>query len=549
VATYIRQQGLLAGLLLALVLLASVTWMEWRQFDRVERASIQLTNTHDVLTRLGRVLSLVQDIEPGAGGLVVTARTQVDAELKAVCEAINNNPRQRADCQVLAPLITRRIALSQETSAPGDGTTVMDELRGVIARMNAEEQRQLAERTADAARVARASSRQINMATGVAVLLIVGTFTLLLRENRLRQRSQLQLDRFFTLSLDMLCIANVNGYFTRVSPSFTHTLGHSAEALLARPIMDFVHPDDRTATEAEMARLRRGDPAISFENRYQCRDGSWRWLAWKAQPVPGEDVLYATARDITERKEAELQIRQLNVDLELRAAELDATNKELESFSYSVSHDLRAPLRSIDGFSQILLEDCADSLNAEGKDALHRVRRAARTMGELIDALLALSRVTRADLHAETVDLSQLATAIAADLQQSHPDRPVEFNIAPGVVAQADKALIRAALANLMENAWKYSGRTERACIEFGTCTRDEERAFFVRDNGAGFDMAHASLLFGAFQRLHRQSEFSGTGIGLATVQRIIHRHRGRVWAEGKVNEGATFYFTLPDGR
>lgn len=238
---------------------------------------------------------------------------------------------------------------------------------------------------------------------------------------------------------------------------------------------------------------------------------------------------------------------QLNADLQQRAAQCEGLNKELESFSYSVSHDLRAPLRSIDGFSQILLEDYGDQLDSDGKDALRRVRGAATGMSELIDALLALSRVSRVELRAERVDLSALAATIAVELRQSQPDRQAEFVIARDLVVEGDRTLLRAALGNLLGNGWKYTQPRATARIEFGCLDRENETVYFVRDNGVGFDMTYVAKLFGAFQRFHRQTEFGGTGIGLATVQRIIHRHGGRAWAEGEVDQGATFYFTLHD--
>jgi light-regulated signal transduction histidine kinase (bacteriophytochrome) len=234
-----------------------------------------------------------------------------------------------------------------------------------------------------------------------------------------------------------------------------------------------------------------------------------------------------------------------------RTTELATANKELESFSYSVSHDLRAPLRTIDGFSQVLLEDYADKLDDLGKNYLKRVRSATQRMGHLIDDMITLSRVTRADMRRETIDLGALAAEVIAELQRSEPERPVDWHIESALVAQGDAGLLRVVLVNLLGNAWKFTGKTANAKIEFGAnSVPDAGNAegmteFFVRDNGAGYDMAYADKLFGAFQRLHLSSDFAGTGIGLATVQRIIHRHGGRVWAEGAVGKGATFYFTL----
>jgi len=237
---------------------------------------------------------------------------------------------------------------------------------------------------------------------------------------------------------------------------------------------------------------------------------------------------------------------------ETRAAfveELERKNSELEAFSYSVSHDLRAPLRSIDGFSQLLLQDNADQLDPQSQDYLRRVRESAQRMGELIDDLLSLSRVGRAGLRRESVDLTSIARAVFDELQKKDPERRVNLRVAERLLAQADNGLMRVLFDNLLGNAWKFTAKVSEPRIEVGTDQQQGGTIFFVRDNGAGFDMNYAENLFRPFQRLHNEAEFAGTGIGLATVHRVVDRHGGRIWASGAVDKGATFYFTIPASR
>jgi len=258
----------------------------------------------------------------------------------------------------------------------------------------------------------------------------------------------------------------------------------------------------------------------------------------------------ALAEEVAERKRAEDEARALNTHLERRVrertAELEVTNQELEAFNVSVSHDLYAPLRSIDGFSEALLEEYGDRLDDQGHDYLRRIRAAALRMTQLIDDLMSLSRVARSDMEREVVDLSRLARTIAAELQRTQPDRQVMFRIASKLCAQGDARLLRVAVENLLGNTWKFTSKQPRATIEVGVTEAQGQPTYFVRDNGTGFDMTYVGRLFSPFNRLHSAAEFAGSGIGLATVQRIIHRHGGRIWAEGAVGQGATFYFTLP---
>lgn len=382
----------------------------------------------------------------------------------------------------------------------------------------------------------------ILMVTG----LIWGTARSLQHAEMARRRVEDDLERFFTLSLDMLCIAGMDGYFKRINPEFCRTLGYTMDELLERPFIEFVHPDDRASTMQETGSVGGGYPSDHFENRYLCKDGTVRWFWWKGQNLEKECLIFATARDVTEQKRYQEEIKNLNQTLLERATQMDAANQELEAFSYSVSHDLRAPLRGISGFAQALEEHAKDSLDATSHGYLIRVRRAAERMGYLIDDLLKLSRLTRSEMHLEQVNLSAQAESILKQIQQRDPQRSVEWHIEPGLFVFGDASLMQVLMENLLENAWKFTSKNPEARIEVGmTRVEADDHVCYVRDNGVGFDMRYASKLFGAFQRLHSMIEFPGTGIGLATVQRVVRRHGGRVWALSKINEGSTFYFVV----
>ncbi len=379
--------------------------------------------------------------------------------------------------------------------------------------------------------------------------LILWSAWLLRRAEAARRREQEERERFFQLSLDLLGIADSDGRFKRVNPAFTATLGWSSEEILSRSFLNFVHPDDLPATVAEVDKLKGGAPTLRFENRCRCKDGTWKWLAWKSQPFPEEGLLYATAHDVTERKEAELAIQRLNAELKQHAAELAEVNRELEAFSYSVSHDLRAPLRHIQGYAEMLRTALGKNLTEPVPRYLTTIRQAAEEMGKLIDDLLAFSRVGRVGLQRQGVNLGRLVAEVRQARELDLKDRAIEWRIGPLPEVEGDPNLLRQVLANLMDNAVKYTRGRDPAVIEIGATTgADGEITVFIRDNGAGFDPQYAGKLFGVFQRLHRADEFEGTGIGLATVRRIVTRHGGRTWAEGRVNEGAVFYFTLPAG-
>ena len=343
--------------------------------------------------------------------------------------------------------------------------------------------------------------------------------------------------------------------FVFANPALAAMLGYTLDEFVGRPFADVVAPEflDVWTTRFD-ARVREGDePPRQYELRFLTRDGDRNlWVELRANRIRfgGRPAVLGIIRDITERRAAEEEIRTLNATLETRVAqrtaELSAANEELEGFAYAVSHDLRAPLRAMTGFSQALVEDCSDHLDAEARGYLDQIVRGGRHMAALIDGLLRLSRSTRGQLHRDRIDVSALASGILDELAASDPGRRVNVDVAPGLVAWGDTAMIDVVVRNLLDNAWKYTDGTPDARIRVDATGDGPGRVFRVSDNGAGFDMAHAAKLFQPFQRLHRQDEFPGIGIGLATAHRIVRRHGGELHATGSKGHGATFAFSLP---
>jgi PAS domain S-box-containing protein len=347
-----------------------------------------------------------------------------------------------------------------------------------------------------------------------------------------------------------------SGKILRVNQKFCDIVGYTQDEIRQINFQSITHPDCHQGDLAKMTLLKAGTiREYSMEERFYRKDGSLICVNVTVSPMwqPGEEPLnfIAVIEDISARKKVEMEIQRLNAELEQRVidrtAQLEALNRELEAFSYSVSHDLRTPLRSIDGFSQALVEDYGERLDEVGHDYLSRVRRAAQRMGLLIDDLLRLARITRTDMVQTRIDLSALAKEVSGDLCEHKGYNAASLSVQTGMAAYGDPSLLRIVLENLLDNAWKYSSKMSEPKITLGCLAQAGQAVYFVRDNGAGFDMAYVNKLFGAFQRLHRDQDFSGTGVGLATVKRIIHRHSGKVWAEGLLGEGAVFYFTLGD--
>jgi PAS domain S-box-containing protein len=547
----------------------------WWSATRSAETFRWVDHTHEVLYRLEATLTNLLVLQSSSRGYALTAHEDLlqtyDSDeaaarenLRSLRRLIADNPAQLQQLDRLDPLVAHviglfrgRIALRRsggleaviQPRANTTGPATMSLILAGFHQMEVVERRLLAERSAAAQSEQRQAVLVFGLGSLVATVLVVAAGLVVRRDFYQRVKAEAERDRFFSLSLDLLCISSVDGYFKRVSPAVTDVLGWTMAEFLARPYIEMVHPDDRPATLREVERqIATGERVLQFENRYRHKDGSWRVLSWRSVPQP-DGLMYAIARDVTEQKQHEAQILRLNTDLQQRAALLEAANKELEAFSYSVSHDLRAPLRHVDGFANLLQKHSVAGLDDQGRRYLATISDSARQMGRLIDDLLSFSRMGRATLQPKEVDdHDALIATVIREGRWEQADRPIEWHVGPLPRVHADPALLQQVWANLLDNAVKYSAKVAAPRIEIGVRSDPAagEQVFFVRDNGAGFDMRYAGKLFGVFQRLHGPTEFEGTGIGLANVRRIVLRHGGRTWAEGAPGRGATFYFSLP---
>ncbi len=573
--------GTLRGVFVcALGLFLAATGTVWESFSLMQERDMRLASTHEVQANLNRLLSLVQDVETGARGFVITGDQAFLEPFESGVAALAQQQRRldemvrdeemKSGVAALEPLIAERVRLARDSvelrqsqgfeaarklEASGMGKVSMDAIRSHVSQLNERQRALLEQRFAAVRREVKYVTWLIAAVSCLSSAMLIVVFSLLFRENRLRREANLALlesemlfRNFFELSPDLVCISDiVHGHFRRVNKAFSNVLGYSEEELLATPLMEFIHPDDWAETARVIAeQLDRGETVLSFENRYLRRDGEPVWLEWSAQPIQERGLSFGIARDITARRQAEMLIQQLSVESRERAVQLEQANRELETFSYSVSHDLRAPLRHIQGYVEMLTEALAGKLTGEAPRYLKTIRDASMEMAQLIDDLLAFSRAGRVEYSERRASLDTLVAGVLQKLERVRPDREVVWKIAPLPDVVGDPSMLKQVLANLLDNALKYSRGRNPAEIEIGCAGEEEGRSIlFVRDNGVGFDMQYAQKLFGVFQRLHRADQFEGTGIGLALVRRIIARHGGRTWAEGVLDQGATFYFTL----
>ncbi|MHB1238235.1 MAG: sensor histidine kinase [Gallionella sp.] len=566
-------------LVLALALLLLVDVLVYRSVGNDYDRASWVVHTEKVIAFAEDIQSDLVDSETATRGYIITGnadfikphsliRYDVQAKIKRLIELTSDNPDQLPNLKEIQTLAEKKLALSEELIRlqkvgrhqeavnlirSKEEKAVMDRIREAIFDIDAKERRLLVERVDKTNESFSFTRRAVVLADVLVMLLLVLSFVLLSRTRvALRDIDELMRMLIENIPNYAIFLLDPGGRILNWNAGAERLKGYRSEEIIGQHFSRLYPEED----------IRNGKPAKELEEalaKERSDDEGWRvrkdgtrfWASMTIMPVrsaSGELRGFAKiTRDMSDYKNAKDEILQLNANLERQVEERTATNNELEAFSYSVSHDLRAPLRSIDGFSQALLEDYAGSLDDRAKGYLNRVRAATQRMGDLIDDMLTLSRVTRAEMRREIVDLSALAADVLAELQQNEPERKVVWHIESGMTAVGDPHLLRVMLFNLLGNAWKFTGKTASARIEFAAKHNDNSAMeYFVRDNGVGFDMTYAGKLFNAFQRLHRTDEFHGTGIGLATVKRVIHRHGGQVRGEGVSGKGATFYFTLP---
>jgi PAS domain S-box-containing protein len=574
--SYATLRGAIVAGLVVLLLIGGGAW--WTVSKNVQALN-SVAHSYQVLDRLNELLVAALNTKAWSNSYALsgnesylTSYRQAEHEFHQNFDETRNltkdDPRQQTRLDNMTPAMAQAATLQKELiQLRRDGDTAeieafipksdeaIKQLRDMVEQMKDEEERLLAERST-ASNNAQSLTTEISkvvifVTLLAAVMAIIAGVMLnrLLRQQAMGEQTRRHLAALIESSVDPIISKDLTGTVTSWNPAAEKMFGYTAEEAVGKPVTMLI-PADRLREEADIIRhLMRGETVEQLQTIRLTKDAVGVEVSATISPIKDAagHVIGASKilRDVTRSNQLTAALRAANDALMARAAALDIANKELESFSYSVSHDLRAPLRAIDGFSRLLEEEHNDRLGENGRDCTKRIRKAAQRMAALIDDMLNLSRITRADIARRQVDLSALVVERAKALQDSAPERNAKFDIPPGLTAEADPRLLGIALDNLLENAWKFTSRTPQTKIEFGQEQANGSRAYFVRDNGVGFEMKYADKLFDPFQRLHDNADFPGTGIGLATIQRIISKHGGEVWVNAKPNEGATFYFTL----
>ena len=568
-----------------ILILAYVGTSSYRNAQREGSDREWVAHTYRVLSAIDAVQAAQADAERSQRSYVLTGesarlqgyekrRESLAANLSELRRLTSDNPVQQSNVDVLERATQTRldqmqseIALLQEKGFEAaaesirreTGSELTDRIRDRLSTMRAEEQRLLQARSMEAETASRQTRRAILFGTVMAAAFLFLSFLATVRELRERKRAEVALHN--SEERLRLAIANVTSYAILTLDSQGHVAtwnagaerikGYRAEEIIGKHFSCFYPPQDVLAGKPEMKlRIAARDGRMEDEGWRVRKDGTRFWgsvVITAMRNAQGELIGFSkVTRDLTERKNAEERIQALNHNLEHHVAELTAANRELDAFTYSLAHDLRAPLRHIHGFATILMENFQEKADDEAKRLLGKILKSSKEMGVMVDDLLNFARLGRVELQRTRVDLAQMVEEVKRQLEPDMQGRSINWEVDALPTVSGDPALLRQVLVNLLSNAVKYTSKEPDAQIKVGSRNGGSEITMFVRDNGAGFEMQYAEKLFRVFQRLHRAEEFEGTGVGLANVRRIIERHGGRIWAEGAPGKGATFYFSLP---
>ncbi|MGE5526188.1 MAG: sensor histidine kinase [Rhodospirillaceae bacterium] len=573
------------GVTAALTILVAIGLAAFINMRDAEESSRRIVHSSRFVAELEELLSQLKDAESGQRGYVITgnpaflepyesATRALPGLIKSLTEMAAGNESHRDRVIALGELVSQRyvllrtaIKLRRDGEAPeaigrvvgGPGKRIMDDARSLVASMKKDEEAQLEHWTRHWESTSRTTVATMAGGSTLAMAFLLVALVVVRRELHAREAAQKKAEDYGREVEDLYNHApcayhslDAQGRIVRANDTELAWLGYERDELIGKPFASLLTETGRRQFDERFECLKNEGSVHDAEFDLRRKDGSTFPVSLSATAVRDESGRFVMSRvtmfDITARRSAESRAKQLNVELERRNTQLVAVNQELEGFSYSVSHDLRVPLRAIDGYARMLQEDIDDKLDAEDRRKITVVRDSARKMGQLIDDLLSFSRLGRKPLNMALLDMTRLVRE-AYHLMQQGAERPLpELRMAELPAAWGDKALLRQVWINLLSNAVKFTAGRGQPQIEVGGCRTVEGCLYWVRDNGAGFDMKYADKLFGVFQRLHSQQEYPGTGVGLAIVKRAVTRHAGRVRAEGAVGEGATFYFSLPDG-